>query len=397
MSVTYKGYVIGGTGNPVPAVNIEVKSNFDEVKGRVLSKTITWTITGVLLAKSGSTISQQVATLKSLFEKPIGNESFVMDVSGLTLNGSQAISGLLIDPPSFPDGSGIQWGTKLNYSIRATGTFWEDPSISEWADYSISYSTDEKGIESKSISGTYNNPTSSNIKASCESYILSAWAKNENYIRTQSIQLNGSNDGNKKTCTFTIADRGLFKALPLGVSSASVQKTIERGTGGEGFLNISASFTGMNRSLIAAKTAAELALQPYSGMKMVSYSESEDEYAGVFNINVKYLNNITSTISEDETISITPSMQDFTIKPVLGGRPIKQNTVIRPATANQSGSKVSIFSNVSPNNPRWAGDLKKSTVTYSTPTYGVGFTTLLYKVSWNYEFESIDRFNFNGY
>jgi len=399
MIVTFNSSQIGGSANPAPAVSISVKSNTDSVTGRVLSKTVTWAISGVLLAKSESTIASQVEALQTLFSGITGSETFAMS-DGLTLNGGDSINGLSVDLPSFPDGSGVQWGTKLNYTITAKADFWLTTAYTSYANYDINYSTDARGVTSRVISGTYFSSTGS-VESGCKTWIDSDFAESTAYRRSLSIKLNLSTDGTAKSCSFTINDLGLFKKLPSSeVSSASVQKTYEIGQGGEGFFNLSLSFTGKNGSLSAAKEAADNVLNQYLTLPMISKSTSEDEYTGTYQVNARFfnINSSAGIVETTESITIQPSIQDFVIKPTLGGDPVKQNTVKRPAKAFQSGYTIRTSQNSgSANSPKWPNSVKKQSVTYHRPERGANNSILHYRTEWNYEFEFTETPSFNGY
>ena len=103
-----------------------------------------------------------------------------------------------------------------------------------------------------------------------------------------------------------------------------------------------------------------------------------------------------------QTLEIDTQLTEFVIVPLLDANPIRQATVKGPGRARQFGRKVKAGSYPTAEDPEasWAGEananLKAKTVTKELlqPVSGVGGTTNLYAVTWQYEFEAASDFSF---
>lgn len=384
--------VVGGTDNPTPAVSITTEGVHHPVTGALVAVSHNWDVNGILLDKGAASIDTQAETLRGLFESAGGNET-VQLLDGSTvlaeLVGANAIEGLKIDPPSFREGSGVEWATKRTYSLKFTADF-AVTGVTEWAEFTLATSTDERGIESRALDGIYHKPTSSDIESDCKTYVATLLpADGSHYQRTDSYSKDGVSAGvYGKSCRFTIADTGLWKQLPNNCSSANVTKGISRRAGSRAaILSLSGSFTGRDRNIQPARDAVDLMLSQYAHLSKLTETINENEYEGTVSFNASFLEPDSDVIEFKQQITIQDSFDDFVMQPILDGRqPIRQDTVVRPARAIQTGYRVTTYS-PAPEPAWWSYALKNPSVTYSSPDRDIDNQAMLYRVDWNYQFE----------
>ena len=383
--------IIGGSVNPTPAVSIGCVGVHHPVTGELVGVEYTWDVKGVLLDKGADSIATQAATLEGLFSGLDGTETVSLKDGETVLAelvGSNAVQGLNIDPPSYLEGSGVEWATKRTYSLGFTAEF-PASGITEWAEWTLSITTDERGIDSRAAEGTYHKQTSSDIKSDCRVYVESIIAPDVNYQRSENYSMDGVSSGvYGKTCLFNITDRGLWKQMPTGCSTAGVTKAVTRNSGGGSTMTLSGSFTGTDSNIQYARDAVTAVLSQYDSLAKLSEDIAENEYEGTVSFSAEFLQKDSEIIEGRQEVTISEAFPDFVMQPILDGRPpLRQNTVMRSATARQSGYSLSSIRLNAPY-PIWPYNIKeRPTFSWSIQQRDVDSKAAVYRVDWTYEYE----------
>lgn len=403
------GYVdVTPSDSPNPAVAMSIQPQRNENTGEVDRTVTTWEVTGRLI---GSSISTQVSTLESnlsgtLLEVCLSTAASAAAVATgniiakLEPVSGQGTGGIFSSGVSYPDGSGTEWATKRRYSYSFTVEELKTVnSDGGWLEYTVSYQEDTRGVTSRSIEAVYHQSSITDIESNAEAAVVAIFAAGS-YQRTigtsKPVHTKKQNDF---TCTVSITDTGLFKAMPFdGCAAASVSKNIRTVGNGRQIMTISGSFTDRTDATTGndAEAAYEAVKTDNSAYRLLSEQKNVNEYTGELSFSLEYLYNSGSIIELRETITAQEEYLDYVMVPVLDGQKARRlDTVWRPARVTESGYKIS-KSRLSPPAPRWRRDVKTKSVTYETPEVTVSGTIAHYRVSWQYDYEFSSMPNIRG-
>jgi len=379
--------VVGGAANPCPAVSIVREAITHPVTGVLKAIKEVWTAKGVLLKKNGS-LETQRATLEGLINAMTTTSTVLLDETGLTMTGTGSLNGMHPGLPSFPDGKGVEHATQLHYELRFECTYLKS-GVTEWATWELTIDSDERGVESRSLSGEYFKPGSSDIKADCITYVGTILASDENYSRSESYAREGVSSGvYGKTCRFTVRDTGWFKVLPSGCSSANVTKTSRSTMNRPNEIVVSGTFVGKDGSMAGAQAAVDSLLAQYDSYPCLAKEISPNEYAGSISFSATFLETDENIVEYTEQMTIEVAFPDFVMMPILDGLPpYRQDTVWRSARAIQRGSLLARTPTPA-KDPVWPLHLKeRPQITNYTPDYDADKKIATYRIDWVYVFE----------
>jgi hypothetical protein len=366
---------------PLPELVISHEFKYEEGTANLLEDLETWTVTGYIVAPEGS-IKAQTLELSAFFEG--GELDYVRFLDGEEIIDQLADdNGVRIVSLDFPEGAGPEWATKRKYVIKFEGvnTSAEAEAAGE-VNYTITYSTDQSGIITRTINGTVADKTGA-------SYSKFATLKSDNSWSTWAganlITDEYTTNDDDTECRFNIVHKKYWVAFPAGITNSSVDsnsttddQNVTRG-------RISGWFEGS----VANCNNAIATLYPLNSV-VLEYSVTRSTYTNRTSFSISYVSLYGNNVLEfSEVLSIDASVYDFVYKRVLGGAPpIRQVTSRTTGKATQRGSmtQLRVMPTVPP--PHWnAMYVKSARTTQHSAQYNTALGSFAYTLDWVYEYE----------
>jgi len=375
--------------DPQPDIKIARTPIMDEDGGKAIGYKETWTIEGTLVGSGIADISGQIVDLEAAYASPTSLRLYdtVLAANRRSLVGASARDGIVITGPSYPQGNKAEYASKRRYNITGYGDFYDgsqfggDPQIL-WYEETTDYSYDQHGKYTRTISGrlrTKDGVSASGKFASITPAIVAG---------TNRIRYNRRSNTDDDELTFSFMDVEYWIPWPVGVTGGQAIASRTLGAYGQLKISVHGQFTGAGA--FAAAEANKLTLPQY-----LTIQESWDinAYDGSVSFRFDYVDLVTSAldlIAFNETTTMEFSSQDFVILEALDGAiPERQQTVVTPARARQSGSAVALSAFWAFPAPLWGTvPLKPPKVqSKSGPDLmpNGGFSN--YRTSWSYDFE----------
>ncbi len=366
---------------PHAAVEIRVEPVHSSDSNEVFEFKHIWTITGIIVP-GGITIQEQIAGLHAAYDLGTLQSAQILDDT-TPLETLPTDGGIKITSFEFPEGKGPEWATKRQYKIVLEGldhTSTVD-SAGEYT-YTITYSTDQSSIQTRTISGTLKD-----IKGKAATTKYGTLKSNQSWAVWSGANLiTDSESANKDDtiCTFTVVHRKYWIIYPGGITNGDVN--IEKSTDSQNIERYRAF--GWFEGTEAVCLSAINALVPGSAIRLTS-SSTRKGYANRTSFSLEYIYRSGNDILFfQENLSIAPSIPDFVFKRVLGFHAIKQYTSYTVARAIQTGviKKLEQY----PLSPQchWPEvHLKHSEITRIEPEYNSSSGKFVYGLVYTYVFE----------
>ncbi len=366
---------------PHPTVSIRVEPVHPDDVNEVFEFKHIWTISGVLVAGATS-IQTQVAALHVAYDVGTLQSAQILD-DVTPLETLPTDGGLKITSFEFPEGKGPEWATKREYKIVIEGLDHTSvvDSLGEYT-YTIVYSTNQSGIQARTISGTLKD-----IKGKSSVAKYNTLKSNQSWSTWSGANLltdSYSSNKDNTICNFTVLHQKYWLAYTPGVTNADI--SVEERVDSQGVRRYRASgwFEGTEGSCIAAINI----LMP-GGVVILNNTITRKKYANrtLFSLEYVYKRN-SDIIFLQENLSIQSSIPDFVFKRVLGGRPIKQFTSYTVARAIQTGVIKRLQQYPSAPAPHWSASfLKYKQLTKISPEQNISGNRAIYGLAYTYTFE----------
>jgi len=366
---------------PLPALVISHAFKYEDGTASLLEDAEVWTITGYIVAPEGS-IKDQTVELSNFYEG--GELDYVRFLDEEEIVDQLADdNGVRIVSLDFPEGDGPEWATKRKYVIKLEGiNVSSDVESSGETNYTITYSTDQSGIITRTITGTVLDKTG-------DAYTKFATLKSDNSWATWTdanlvTDEYTSNDDDTE-CRFNIIHKKYWVAFPTGITNSNIEsnsttddQNVTRG-------RLSGWFEGSAADCLNAIAA----LYPLNSV-VLEYSITRSTYNNRTSFSISFVNLYANNVLEyNETRSIDASTYDFVYKRVLGGAPpIRQVTSRTTGKATQRGSmtQLKIMPTMPP--PYWnAMYIKSARSSQHSAEYNTSLGSFAYTLDWTYEYE----------
>ena len=316
---------------PTPGVVMHVEYIHHDDAGVLHEKRETWTITGLILPTDNDTLENQIAELQSKYESGLLVTAKLMDGTTV-LEELPTDKTIEVKSLSFPTGDGPEWATKRNYIIVLEGTAYTS-DVSDYGeyDYTITYTTDQSSITTRTITGTLFDVEGKDAVAKYMTLKASeGWT-----TWTDAFKVSDSytQDSYNTECSFNIVHRKYWTAFPSGITNCSVSVSTSVDNQNATRYRVSGWFEGSiascNTAIAALKAAKDV---------LINKETSRNDYTNRTSFNILYLTEISDIYLFQETISLDEPVAAFVHKRVLGGGvPVKQYTAYTTARASQRG------------------------------------------------------------
>ncbi|HUU97749.1 MAG TPA: hypothetical protein VM487_18595 [Phycisphaerae bacterium] len=323
-------FLYGSYTHPTPptlVVERQVRRQIDDA-GRIES--ITWRLEGFLDGADSAAIKTAVDGLEAAYR--IDNQDAQLK-SGSTvlmiLDASEAVHGVQVDGPHFPQGGGVEFATLRRYQITLTAEFIASGTSYD-EDSRLSYDYDPAGLATVTSSGTLRTKRGTSADALFASKDPDPGATYQLQHRRKT--LNGLED---TQLDWEYVYREGKVATPAGVESASVTQVRRVDPDGTSvYYTVAGHLEGANP--LGAVPSFHLAYV------LLSESVTTDKYTGAVDFTLEYLSlgESRALVSWVETIEIVGGGMHWYTQPLCGKAPKKVETVLMPATAVQSGRMV---------------------------------------------------------
>lgn len=374
---------------PQPEVIIDKRSIMDEDGTKPVGIHHAWRINGTLIADGSAAIQVLINGLEAAYVSPSKLQLKEGAVVTYELDGTSALcrEGLVVTmPPSFPVGAGQgQYATQRKYSIVVEASFYDggekgDPEIL-WLEERTIYAVDQHGKTTRSIRGRLRTKDGVSAEGKFATVTPSIPA---GYNRmSYSHEINDDDD----EMSYNFVDLEYWSAWPTSVTGGESTQTTRLDENGQLRLVRAGSFNGSGAQ--AAADALKLGGPQY---KVAMETQTVNPYSGSVSFHYEYIDTVgseTDYLSYLETVSVTWALQDFVMHTVLGGgAAVKQNTVVRPASATQTGNAVGHSAFPTAPAELWtAADIKTKSQSKSGPVRGPDGSYSKYGLTWSYTFE----------
>jgi hypothetical protein len=374
--------------SPQPEVIITRSPLMDETGLRRIGTNHQWQIRGTMGGTSTADLKAKLAALEAAYAAPAVLQ--LVEVGTGTVReqilGTDGRSGLVVEGGvSYPEGNAAEYATKRRYDITVKCEIWTggekgDPQIL-WLDEKTTYAVDQHGKTTRTVAGTLRTKygVSAYGKLAAVTPVLLA-----GYNR-MSARADVNDDDDEMSYSFD--DVQYWQAWPAAVTGGQATIRTSKGDNGLVRVTVSGTFTGTG----AAAAAAKLPAPQY---RCVSEESTTNAYDGSVTFTYEYIDIVTSStdlIAYEESSEVEYSQQAFVVMTALDGAiPIRQDTVITPARANQNGQAVGASAWPAFPGPLWAGtSIVSNRRTKSGPTRGPNGAYHDYKISWSYEYAFI--------
>ncbi len=366
---------------PHPSVEIQVQVVHPEDNNEVFEFRHTWVITGMIVP-GAATIQAQVTALHVAYDLGTLASAQILDAA-TPLETLPTDGGLKVVSLEFPEGKGPEWATKRSYKIVLKGldhTSTVDTN-GEYS-YTITYLTDQSGIQTRTISGALKD-----IKGKAATAKYNALKSNLGWATWSGANLTTDSYSTNKddtVCSFTVVHKKYWAIHPSGISNCDVN--VEKAVDAQNVARY--RVFGWFEGIASSCSVAIKALVP-TGSIMLANTITRKGYSNRTSFNIEYIyksgNNI---VFSQESLKISPSIIGSVFKRVLGARAIKQLTSYTTARAIQTGVIKRLQQYPSEPSPHWsASNIVSSEFTRMTPEFNVGGKKAVFGLSYTYVFE----------
>jgi len=347
---------------PLPAVAISNSYTFTDDTNTMVKRTCSWTVTGVLINKAGTTLFSQVTALQDMLNAGVLKSAALTDTGLSEQMPTERDSGIRISNVEFPEGSGPEFATRRTYSFTLESEEYSvDVNNNGDVQYTISYNTAPSGLVTRTINGllsaVMNKDAAAKYLTWCTPYLT--WENSNILVNEYKVNSIGT------SVDFTIAHTKYWAAFPTGITAA--EHSCEETTDNQGV--IKTVLTGMLEGTVAnCDSAIDTIITPYASRACIGKRKIRNDYTNRTEYSFEYIGTATSEPSrlfKQETLVIDEQVTDFVFKRVLGGgNPVKQTTSKTTAKATQAGTIKQLSSYASAPALAWSStNLKSKQVT----------------------------------
>lgn len=366
---------------PHAAVSISVGPVHPDNSNEVFEYRHTWTITGMLVP-GGTSIQAQVTALHAAYD--LGTLATAQILDDVTPLETMPIDGgIKITAFEFPEGRGPEWATKREYKIVLEGLDHTSTVDSDGEfTYTITYSTDQSGIQTRTVSGTLKDIKE--LVATTKYNTLKAAQSWATWSGANLITDSYSANKNDTVCTFSVVHKKYWIIYPGGITNCDT--SIEKSVDNQDVEKYRAFgwFEGVESSCLAAINS----LVPGGAIRLTS-SNTRKQYSNRTSFNLEYIyRSGNDIIFSQENLVIAPSIPDFVFRRVLGFPAIKQYTSYTVARAVQTGIIKRLEQYPLEPTHHWPSiHLKHSELARIEPEYNISNRKSVYGLTYTYVFE----------
>lgn len=363
-------------------VVIRTSARFDNLNNSLLAIETAWTISGVICSADAGDISTQVTAMKAHFANRILVSAKIKD-GGATVEELLTSASIFVESVDFPEGDGPEWATKRAFSIVIRAEkFTSDITTNGEYSYIITYSTEQSGIITRTITGELVDTIG---KVAYTKYTaLKAAQSWVTWTNANLIEDTYSQDKNNTKITFSIIHKKYWTAYGAGITNAMVSEELSVDSQNVVTVRVSGWFEGTQTSCNTAINAVR------RNDVLVGEVVTRDIYENRTSFSLEYIRAFgTDILYYQQTLSIQEQLIGSVFKQVLGNyNSIKQVTARNTATATQSGVIRRLRSYPIPPKYYWnANNLKQVSYSYSGPESMIYGGRFIYTLTYNYEFE----------
>lgn len=368
-----------------PAVTIE-KSRRANPDGTKPYDHVSWTIRGLLSGYSTqANLLTAIGSLRTAYAANGSDLTLKQTAGGTTLESltnASALHGVQITrPPALPEGQGPELYSLYHYEIVVEADVPASGTLTTGYDeeQTTSYETNDAGLITKTVRGRLRTPAGTSAEALFASKDPGAPAATY-HLASKSKQL----DGNDTSLDWSYTYQQGALAWPSGTYRPSVTETVETDESGRSIRTISGTFTGPN-------AAAQCRALRRGGLRLLSMQSSENPYDASHSVTYRYQEASNSRqVSFEQTVVLTGGGLDFVHLAALdGGDPVRQDTVQRPWTVQESGRLVSLDGYQTPPADPYPVRNRKpgATLTKSAPKAGADGAATQFETAWTRSYE----------
>jgi hypothetical protein len=343
---------------------------------------VKWVLTGHFISPDGN-LATQKSILETYLVTRVLTTAEIKD-GAATLEAMPTDGSIEVTDIEYPEGTGVEWATIRRFKITLEATDWVAAVVSDGMyNYKIEYNTQQSTLQTRRISGTLEE------HAGGSSFVNYGALKTAQGWETWSgaNKISESTETNEEDTitTFTLIHEKYWEAFPSLITNASV--STETAIDDQDVVRKRA--TGWFEGPLAACEAAINGLISFSDV-IINDSRTRSTYDNRTTFRLDLINALGDVIMEkQESVTMTPSVYDFAMRPVIGGAsPVKQYTVRRPAKAVQFGVIKQLKRPPTEPVPIWGtAHLKQKTVTSLSAEVRTKKGEAVYGLQYSYTFE----------
>jgi len=371
--------------SPQPDVEINRQALMDEDNKKRIGTREVWRVGGTITGTSIADINTKLLALEAAYASPAALYLKEGATTRESLLGANARNGLFVEGPSYPEGNRAEYATKRRFEFTISGSFYDggekgDPEIL-WLEETTSYEYDQHEKATRTIRGRLQ--TQEGVSAAGK------WATVTPSIPSGYNRVASSKETNNDDDELVYAFTDLEYWLDWATNVTGGDYTTEQSRGTNGILRVMRQGRFVGSGAYAAAQNLRLDMPQF---KPLSESETANLFDGSFSFRYEYIdltNSDTDLISFVETVSVEYGGQDFVVLEALDGAdPERQETVITPARARQSGSAVGASDWPTFPDPLWSTTYRKPPYIQekSGPDLTVDGEYTNYRITWSYNF-----------